>query len=101
MINNKNLEKKMVVHETIPDLKGMIYCRKDNKVRKMDMEICRSCKLLSGSAQGMGVECYYEDSLDKHIQSDPYMGKPNEELLRISNLIDAGLASKIPVRKDS
>lgn len=98
-MNTANLVKKLVVHENYPDDKGNIYCRLDNKIAKFDMDKCYKCPLLSGSSQGNGVECYYEDVIDKHVKT-PYRGKPNDEKLRISQLIDLGLVTKEPVRPD-
>ena len=61
-------------------VEGRIYCRKVHNVVCFNMRHvnlhCSSCDLFAGSAQGEGVECYWEDPradvYTPHIVTDPY-----------------------------
>lgn len=96
-VDVKNLVKKTVIHQVYPDTQGRIYCRQLNKVTKFDWESCYQCPLLGGSAQGGGVECVYEDMVDKHIFT-PHIAEASTERLRISGLIDSKLLPVEPKR---
>jgi hypothetical protein len=48
---------------------GTIYCRKQDAITEMVGDFiqrnCVRCEFLSGSNQGIGIECYYEDGSNK------------------------------------
>lgn len=94
-----NFKKETFVHECYPNDAGKIYCRAKHEVKKLDWGDCDKCPLLAGGGQGMGVECAYEDIINKTLKT-PYRAEPNSEKLRISRLIDSGELTKEPVRKD-
>lgn len=74
-------------HINYPDKNGKIYCRKRNKVVKMNSELwenCISCSMFNGSYRGDGVECLWEDDIDDYYVSDPV-----KEKLRVSKDIDS------------
>jgi hypothetical protein len=50
-----------VIHINIMDARGKVYCKKLNSVVKLDFDVCFTCTMLGGSAQGEGVECLWED----------------------------------------
>jgi hypothetical protein len=50
-----------VNHINIEDNNGNVYCKKKNNVIKIDFDICCSCDMFNGSAQGSGVECLWDD----------------------------------------
>lgn len=88
--------KQLMVYEhlNIPNGKGEVYCREEHKILALDFQRCWKCRLLSGGAQGNGVECYYEDTY-------PDGGvTPESELARIDKLIMDGIAPRIAVRPE-
>ena len=96
--NTTNLKFGNVNHINYPNKRGEIYCRSTNKIMKMSSTKCESCPLLAGSAQGEGVECYYYDAIFKG-DTEPLINSPEDELLRISKLIDQHVIDKTAVRK--
>lgn len=96
--NTANLKLGNVNHINYPNKRGEIYCRAVNKVIKMSSAKCETCPLLAGSAQGEGVECYYYDAIAKS-DIEPLINAPEEEQLRVSQLIDHGIVEKTAVRK--
>lgn len=55
------------VHIEIPDKNGRVYCRwRDKRVKftpeHMDKYCFGDCRYLSGSVQGEGVECSYDET---------------------------------------
>jgi len=57
---------KVVNHINLADTNGQIYCRLLDRVVDLNEEHqnnhCSNCRMLSGSAQGNGVECEWTDS---------------------------------------
>lgn len=96
--NTTNLRFGNVNHINYPNKRGEIYCRAVNKIIKMSSAKCGSCPLLSGSAQGEGVECYYYDAIFKG-DVEPIINSPEDEQLRISQLIDHKIIDKKATRK--
>lgn len=81
-------------HLNYPNEKGQVYCRDKHKILPLDFQRCGKCRLLSGGAQGNGVECYYED-----VYWDGAVS-PESELARIDSLIRNGIITRIAVRPD-
>lgn len=74
---------------------GGVYCRvQHSNVNNLDA--CHDCPLWSGTLQGEGVECCWDDVL-----GDGFMQfiDPKRELLRVSNLIDKGYLDRTPSRE--
>ena len=69
-----------VIHINYP-VKGKIYCRKVHNVVRFNTKHvhrhCSFCDMFAGSAQGEGVECYWDDPRENvftpHIVTDPYV----------------------------
>lgn len=51
----------LVNHINIMDSAGKVFCKKLNGIVQLDFDICCSCEMFNGSAQGEGVECLWED----------------------------------------
>lgn len=53
-------------HINIKDENGQVYCRRLDSVVTLNgahqASWCVSCPMLAGSAQGDGIECYWNDS---------------------------------------
>lgn len=85
----------MVNHLNKPDNKGRVYCRKLNKIIAMNSQfwdVCTICPMFSGTIQGEGVECTWDESADYLIVE---VFDPKEELLKVSKLIDQGVLKKL------
>ena len=56
--------KNLVSHINIPTSQGKIFCKKNNEIvdSKEILKQCKSCKYFSGTGQGQGIECWWEDS---------------------------------------
>lgn len=81
----------IVNHINYPNDKGEIYCKKLNKIIKLDSkgkfwDSCRSCTMFSGDYQGQGVECTWEDDSDGYSE---YVSDPVKERLRVAKLNDS------------
>lgn len=63
-----------------------IFCKKEHKIIEPDYKKCGNCPYLSGSLQGNGVECYWDDPDAKFSFVD--VRNPDKELMRVSKLID-------------
>lgn len=84
-----------VNHLNRPDDKGRVYCKKLNKIRTMDAQfwdVCTTCPMFSGTVQGEGVECTWDEPADYYSVK---VFDPKEELLRVSKLIDQGVLKKL------
>ena len=70
-----------------------VYCRMQHKVIKK-LDKC-PCPLMSGAAQGHGIECAWDD-----VFMNDSGGKfdPKAEFLRVSHLIDIGILDRNPSR---
>ena len=68
-------------------LNGKVYCRAKHQIVTLDYDICNQCPLLSGGGQGEGVDCCYPDV----PTPDDYRATPQNELARITELIDKGI----------
>jgi hypothetical protein len=69
-----------VKHVNLADQEGRVYCCLRNRVVKLDDEqkerFCKGCIMYSGDAQGLGVECVWEDIrpvADPHVATEPYV----------------------------
>lgn len=71
-----------------------IYCRMKHKIVK-NLKSCGICPLLSGTAQGHGIECYWDD-IEIEWGGFP---DPKAELLRVSYLIEIGVLERNPSRE--
>ena len=85
------------IHQNFFGETGKVFCKKQNKIVDFDSlvksGICSHCKYFYGSLQGDGVECIYEDSIPGE-QSFHSAYNPQQELLRISKLIDNKVIKK-------
>ena len=85
----------LVNHFNYMDENGRIFCKRQDKVRKVAPEYrgCDECPYLFGSLQGMGVECMWED-----VPSLSRVGlevrNPQEEFMRVSELINKCIIKK-------
>ena len=72
-----------------------VYCRMQHKIIKNLYESPCPCPLLSGGAQGNGIECFWDDvALEWGGFFDPMA-----ELLRVSHLIEIGILDRNPSRE--
>lgn len=74
---------------------GKVFCKRQNRVRKITPEYkgCDKCPYLFGSLQGQGVECMWED-IKPDSPFGNYVYDPQEEYLRVSELITNGILEK-------
>lgn len=87
-----------MIHINYPNDRNRIYCRKEHKVVTLDTDgkfwdKCSKCNLFAGDYQGMGVECNWNDP-DNEGNTNVYVDEPNQELIRVSKMIDLGQISK-------
>lgn len=76
----------MTAHVNIPDRNNKIYCYAQNKVTSFDRvfsQRCIHCRYYSGTAQGRGTECTWEDESSQPDVSFVYF--PQLEYQRINN----------------
>lgn len=68
------------------ETENKIFCKREHKIIDANYDKCDDCPYLSGSLQGNGVECQWDDPDAK----DPFVPvyEPQKELLRVSKLID-------------
>lgn len=87
-------QKHFVVHQNfIRRDDDTVFCKKDHKIEKLSaiLEQCSYCPYIYGSLQGEGVECGWEDVVDVPFWT---VSSPQEELLRVSKLIDENIVPK-------
>ena len=87
---------KSVNHFNYMDGNGRIFCKRQDKVRKVAPEYkgCDDCPYLFGSLQGMGVECMWEDIVPPPVPCGYFVHDSKEESVRVSNLVDKGILKK-------
>lgn len=72
----------LVNHINYKDEQGRVYCRKLDEVIKLDdnhlENHCAGCKFFAGSAQGEGIECYWNDPR-KNIDNTHEVLNPERE----------------------
>lgn len=72
-------------HLNIPDGNGDVYCHKVKDVVELDQEHlanqCANCPFFSGTIQGHGIECYWND--DRDIEEPYYPDSPQAELASV------------------
>ncbi len=85
----------LVNHFNYMDRNGQIFCKRQDKVRKVAPKYkgCDDCPYLFGSLQGMGVECMWED-VPPLSPIGLEVRDPQEEFTRVSRLIDEKILKK-------
>ena len=85
----------LVNHFNDMDGNGRIFCKRQDKVRKVAPKYkgCDDCPYLFGSLQGMGVECMWED-VPPLSPVGLEVRDPQEEFTRVSRLIDEKILRK-------
>ena len=85
----------LVNHFNYMDRNGQIFCKRQNKVRKVAPKYkgCDDCPYLFGSLQGIGVECMWED-VPPLSPIGLEVRDPQEEFTRVSRLIDEKILRK-------
>ena len=85
----------LVNHFNYMDRNGQIFCKRQDKVRKVAPKYkgCDDCPYLFGSLQGMGVECMWED-VPPLSPIGLEVRDPQEEFTRVSRLIDEKILRK-------
>ena len=85
----------LVNHFNYMDRNGQIFCKRQNKVRKVAPKYkgCDDCPYLFGSLQGIGVECMWED-VPPLSPVGLEVRDPQEEFTRVSRLIDEKILRK-------
>ena len=85
----------LVNHFNYMDKNGRIFCKRQDKIRKLAPEYkgCDDCPYLFGSLQGMGVECMWED-VPPLSPVGLEVRDPQEEFTRVSRLIDEKILRK-------
>lgn len=93
-ISNKP-KKEVVNHFNYLDENGNIFCKRQDKVLTIasNYNNCNDCPYLFGSLQGQGVECKWED-IPAPSPCGRYVYDPQEELVRISKLIEDKIIKK-------
>lgn len=86
----------LVNHFNYMDKNGRIFCKRQNKIRKVAPEYkgCDECPYLFGSLQGMGVECMWED-VPPFSPVGLEVRNPNNELSRVTALIAKEILKKL------
>lgn len=85
----------LVNHFNYMDRNGQIFCKRQDKVRKVAPKYkgCDDCPYLFGSLQGMGVECMWED-VPPLSPVGLEVRDPQEEFTRVSRLIGEKILKK-------
>ena len=85
----------LVNHFNYMDGNGRIFCKRQDKVRKVAPKYkgCDDCPYLFGSLQGIGVECMWED-VPPLSPIGLEVRDPQEEFTRVSRLIDEKILRK-------
>ena len=85
----------LVNHFNYMDGNGRIFCKRQDKVRKVAPKYkgCDDCPYLFGSLQGIGVECRWED-VPPLSPVGLEVRDPQEEFTRVSRLIDEKILRK-------
>ncbi len=85
----------LVNHFNYMDGNGRIFCKRQDKVRKVAPKYkgCDDCPYLFGSLQGIGVECMWED-VPPLSPVGLEVRDPQEEFTRVSRLIDEKILRK-------
>ena len=85
----------LVNHFNYMDRNGQIFCKRQDKVRKVAPKYkgCDDCPYLFGSLQGIGVECMWED-VPPLSPIGLEVRDPQEEFTRVSRLIDEKILRK-------
>lgn len=85
----------LVNHFNYMDRNGQIFCKRQDKVRKVAPKYkgCDDCPYLFGSLQGIGVECMWED-VPPLSPVGLEVRDPQEEFTRVSRLIDEKILRK-------
>ena len=85
----------LVNHFNYMDKNGRIFCKRQDKIRKLAPEYkgCDDCPYLFGSLQGIGVECMWED-VPPLSPVGLEVRDPQEEFTRVSRLIDEKILRK-------
>ena len=85
----------LVNHFNCMDGTGRIFCKRQDKVRKVAPKYkgCDDCPYLFGSLQGIGVECMWED-VPPLSPVGLEVRDPQEEFTRVSRLIDEKILRK-------
>lgn len=76
-----------MIHLNYPDQDGNIYCRKNNKIIKMDSTTCNICKGLRGDYNTNCIECGWKDYNPDGSCSTCPVKDPSEEFKRVNWLI--------------
>ncbi|WP_284644157.1 hypothetical protein [Paenibacillus silviterrae] len=79
-------------HVNLADQQGRVYCCLRNRVVDLDdaqkERFCSSCIMYAGDAQGLGVECEWEDARaveDPHTVTDPQEEWRSNQVKQIPN----------------
>lgn len=85
-----------VNHFNYVDEHGKVFCKRQDKVRTIapDYESCDDCPYLFGSLQGQGIECMWEDIVPPPAPCGYYVQDPEEEFVRVSDLIGKKILKK-------
>ncbi len=67
----------LVNHFNYMDKNGRIFCKRQDKIRKLAPEYkgCDDCPYLFGSLQGMGVECMWAQLINSQPVSAPFLSR--------------------------
>jgi len=79
----------------LPTSDREVFCKKLHKITEPNAEDCEKCSYFENFMMGNGHCCVWEDVID--INEDERIiphDKRNEELLRVSQLIDEGVIRK-------
>lgn len=85
-----------IVRDTTTEAGKEIYCRRQHKLCVPTMKDCLSCPYYHGMGGGDMLECEWEDEPSGfgHPIRRIYWQDRNQELMRVSKLIDDGVIKK-------
>lgn len=73
-----------------------IFCKKEHKLKSVDLENCEKCPYFVSAGQGDVVICEWEDTLaaGDYATKVTHHSDAKNELFRVSELIDARILKK-------
>lgn len=73
-----------------------IYCKRDHRVKSVEISECEKCKYYRGAGHMDAITCEWEDTLAGGFYPSKTisMAKAQDELMRVSWMIDHGVLKK-------
>lgn len=73
-----------------------IFCKKDHRLKSVNLDDCEKCPYFVSAGQGDVVICQWDDTLaaGDYATKVTHHSDSKSELFRVSELIDAGILKK-------